>query len=98
MAPSVIAAGANTRTLTVFNDTFTGTRLDMSWSLRQGAPDGAVVASGSLSPDVAPGDHVPLPILLPLRPQRICCTSTSASRCESQGVLFKDASTVYQVQ
>ena len=39
VAPSVMPAGAPTRTLTVFNDTFTGTRLDVKWSLRQGAPD-----------------------------------------------------------
>ena len=62
VAPSVIAAGENTRTLTVFNDTFTGTRLEVTWSLRQGAPDGAVVASGSLTPDIAPGDHAPVSI------------------------------------
>ena len=98
VAPTVIAAGANTRTLTLFNDTFTGTRLDVSWSLRQGAPDGAVVASGSLTPDIAPGDHAQLPISFTAPSTTGLLYLDIRVEKPNHGVLFQDASTVYQVQ
>ena len=98
MAPTVIAAGANTRTLTLFNDTFTGTRLDVSWSLRQGAPDGAVVASGSLTPDIAPGDHAQLPISFTAPSTTGLLYLDIRVEKPNHGVRFQDASTVYQVQ
>ena len=98
VAPTVIAAGANTRILTLFNDTFNGTRLDVSWSLRQGAPDGAVVASGSLTPDIAPGDHAQLPISFTAPSTTDLLYLDIGVEKPNHGVLFQDASTVYQVQ
>ena len=98
VAPSVIAAGENTRTLTVFNDTFTGTRLEVTWSLRQGVPDGAVVASGSLTPDIAPGDHAAVPISFTAPVTTDPLYLDIRVEKPSHGVLFQDASTVYQVQ
>lgn len=98
VAPTVIAAGANTRILTLFNDTFTGTRLGVSWSLRQGAPDGAVVASGSLTPDIAPGEHAQRPISFTAPATTDLLYLDIRVEKPGQGVLFQDASTVYQVQ
>ena len=94
----MIPAGATTRTLTVFNDTFTETRLDVKWSLRQGAPDGAVVAGGNLTPDIPLGDHARLAISFtaPSTPDLLYLDIRVEK--PGQGVLFQDASTVYQVQ
>lgn len=98
VAPSAIAAGANTRTLTVFNDTFAGTRLDVTWNLRQGAPDGAVVASGILAPDIAPGDRASVPISFTAPATTDLLYLDVRVEKPGEGVLFQDASTVYQVQ
>lgn len=98
VAPSAIGAGANTRTLTVFNDTLTESRLEVTWSLRLGAPDGAVVAGGSLTPDIAPGDHTALPISFTAPATTDLLYLDIRVETPNHGVLFQDASTVYQVQ
>lgn len=44
-----------TRTLDVYNDTFSGTNVDVFWELRQGAATGSLVASGQMHPTITFG-------------------------------------------
>ncbi|GAA4258821.1 RICIN domain-containing protein [Dactylosporangium darangshiense] len=51
-----------TRTVTVFNDDFSGTAVGLVWSARLDRPDGALVASGSVALTVPLGSRVAQPI------------------------------------
>lgn len=51
-----------TRNLTVYNDTFAGTTIDVFWELRQGSPTGTLAASGNASPTVSLGYTTTVPI------------------------------------
>jgi len=42
-----------TRTLDVYNDTFSGTAVDVFWELRQDSATGATLASGQIHPTIA---------------------------------------------
>jgi hypothetical protein len=44
-----------TRNLIVFNDTFAGTEVEVSWEIRAEAPDGRLVSSGAEIVDVPLG-------------------------------------------
>ena len=48
--PTVQPNQTLTRTLDVYNDTFSGTAVDVFWELRQGATTGSIVASGQMHP------------------------------------------------
>jgi hypothetical protein len=50
------------RTVTVFNDDFTGTAVDFAWSARLDGPTGAVIASGSTTLTVPLGSRVSQPV------------------------------------
>ncbi|MDX8031415.1 RICIN domain-containing protein [Lentzea sp. BCCO 10_0856] len=50
------------RTVTVFNDTLTGTAVDFAWSARLDGPTGAVIASGSTTLTVPLGSRVNQPV------------------------------------
>ena len=50
------------RTVTVFNDGFTGTAVDFAWSARLDSPTGEVVASGSTTLTVPLGSRVSQPV------------------------------------
>lgn len=51
-----------TRSLNVYNDTFSGTAVSVLWQLAQGSPSGTVVASGQVNLTVALGYVVNTPI------------------------------------
>jgi hypothetical protein len=53
--PVVQPAQPMTRTLNVYNDTFSGTNVDVFWELREGSTNGPMVASGQMHPVVALG-------------------------------------------
>jgi hypothetical protein len=46
-----------TRTLEIYNDTFSGTQVDVSWEVRVDSPTGALSSSGELHPHVPLGFH-----------------------------------------
>ncbi|MFE5671020.1 glycoside hydrolase family 2 TIM barrel-domain containing protein [Agromyces sp. NPDC056523] len=98
IAPSTISAGMNTRTLTVFNDTFAGERVNVTWGLRQGSPTGPVVDGGTLTPTIALGEHVKLPITFAAPDTTEAVYLDIRVEKPGNGVLFQDASTVYKVQ
>jgi hypothetical protein len=82
-----------TRTLVVFNDTFEGTRVDVRWELRRGAPDGARVAAQNLRLDVPLGQSVQQPItFIPPATGGPLYLVLTASK-PGDGVLFKDDGT-----
>ncbi len=57
--PTVLNIGQMvTRNLTVYNDEFSGTAVDVSWQLRNSSPTGPVIDSGSLHPSIPLGSHV----------------------------------------
>ncbi|MFL5822746.1 MAG: glycoside hydrolase family 2 TIM barrel-domain containing protein [Solirubrobacteraceae bacterium] len=47
-----------TRRLEIFNDTFSGKRVEVKWQLRQGSPTGRRLAGHTISLDIPPGRHV----------------------------------------
>jgi hypothetical protein len=56
--PVALKAGApTTRTLEIFNDTFSGERVDVGWQLRQGSPTGRLLDAQTISLDVPLGRH-----------------------------------------
>ena len=96
--PASIAPGANTRTLTAFNDTFAGDRLTVTWTLRAGSPTGKAVDGGVLTPRIPPGGQRRLDLTFEApdttQPLHLELRVTKAG----DGLLYRDASTVYQVR
>lgn len=85
--PVVLPRGRRiTRVLQVFNDTFFGNRVRVRWELRQGAPDGALVAGSTMDVAVPLGTHVERRIsFVPPRtpdPLYLVLSATKSSRCE----------------
>jgi hypothetical protein len=65
LASAVPGFAGNTRvdrTVTVFNDDFTGTAVDFAWSARLDSPTGAVIASGSTTLTIPLGSRVQQPV------------------------------------
>ena len=56
--PTLVYGSQVTRTLDVFNDTFTGTNVDVTWQARLGSATGPVAASGTLPLNVPLGSHI----------------------------------------
>ena len=54
LAPTTVAPGPVTRTLTVFNDTLAGERVNLTWKLHSGTPDGRVLTRGTVRADHPP--------------------------------------------
>lgn len=96
--PAVIPSGSTTRQLTVFNDSFSGERLTVSWSLRAGSANGPRVARGSADLKVGLGSRqqYPLTFTVPATEQSLYLDITVTK--PGQGTLFRDANTVFQVQ
>jgi len=55
--PSLGHAQSVTRTLDIYNDTFSGTGVDVSWEVRVDSPEGPLNSQGSLHVDVPLGSH-----------------------------------------
>lgn len=53
--PFLAANTSVTRTLTIYNDTFSGTAIDVHWELRQDSPTGTLAASGVVNATVQLG-------------------------------------------
>jgi hypothetical protein len=53
--PYLAANSAVTRTLRIYNDTFSGPSVEVFWELRQGSPSGTLSASGNFTKPVTPG-------------------------------------------
>lgn len=53
--PFIAPGQTVTRTLTIYNDTFEGTAVDVFWEFRQDAPDGRLVTSGVIHANVPLG-------------------------------------------
>jgi hypothetical protein len=98
VAPTAITPGPTTRTLTVFNDTLRGTRLDLTWTLRAGSADGPVVETGHERLTIELGGRQQLPITFdaPAGAQDLHLELQVAK--PGEGVLFQDALTTYRVQ
>jgi hypothetical protein len=96
--PAVITPGSTTRQLTVFNDSFSGERLTVSWSLRAGSASGRPVDRGSADWKVGLGGRQQYPITFtaPATGQPLYLDITVKK--PGEGTLFHDASTVFQVQ
>ena len=79
------------------HDTFPGEQLKVTWSLHQGSPEGSVIDGGTLTADIALGEHGELPISFtaPTTPE-LLYLDVRVER-PGQGILFQDSSTVYQV-
>jgi len=94
--PSAVSSGSNTRALTVFNDTFAGTDLDVTWKLHSGSTTGEVIDTGHLATRVPLGDHKSVPVSFDAhgRTDRLYLELTVSK--PGSGVLFHDSSTVYQ--
>ena len=95
--PSVITAGRTTRQLTLFNDTFAGDH-SVAWKLRSGSATGPVVDSGSIDSTVNLGGRASLPVTFdaPATDQPVYLDLQVSK--PGEGVLYRDASTVFQVQ
>lgn len=58
VVPMIHAGDAITRTLNLYNDTFSGTVVDVSWELRLGSATGTVADSGTINANVPLGTVV----------------------------------------
>jgi hypothetical protein len=96
--PAAVAPGTTTRLLTLFNDTLEGEELEVSWSLRAGSATGEAVDSGSFGATIPLGGRQQLPLTFdaPATEQPLHLELQVSK--PGEGVLFHDASTVYQVQ
>lgn len=97
IAPSAITAGPTTRTLTVFNDTFSGEELTIRWTVRAGAPDGAEVAAGTIDTSIALGTSAQVPVTFDA-PSGAGLLFLELEVAKPDGTVFHDTSTTYQVQ
>jgi hypothetical protein len=96
-APATVAPGKVTRLLTLFNDTLKGEQIDLTWRLRLGSPDGAIVDHGKVSRSIALGTHQQLPISVDMPDTSEPVYLELEVSKPGQGVLYRDASTVYEV-
>ena len=96
--PALIAAGSTTRVLTLFNDTFAGEQLTVSWSLHTGSPTGEAVDEGSFDTAISLGGRQQLPLTFDAPATDAPLYLDIRVSKPGQGVLFQDASTVYEVQ
>jgi hypothetical protein len=97
IAPVAIPPGPTTRTLTVFNDAFSGTQLEVNWTLHAGSPTGAPVDSGQATVEVDLGAHRQVDIAFDApEGHQVLYLEISVSK-PGEGVQFKDASTTYEV-
>lgn len=96
--PAVIPPGPTTRQLTVFNDTFSGERLIISWSVRAGSATGPRVAWGNVDLKVELGSRqqYPLTFTAPATGQPLYLDVTVTK--PGQGKLYHDTSTVFHVR
>ncbi len=96
--PSILRAGeAATRRLVVFNDTFAGERVDVTWQAREGSPDGPVVQEGSFGIDVPLGSRATQEITFtPKSPGTRLYLVLSASK-PGEGELFRETEQVFDV-
>jgi hypothetical protein len=92
-----VEVGQNTRTVTLFNDTFKGEQLSLIWRLRSGSVTGTIVDSGVISTRVALGRSKKLPVAIDVpdtsEPLYLELKVTKAG----QGTVFHDYSTKLQV-
>lgn len=97
IAPSTIPAGPTTRTLTLFNDTLAGERVNLSWKLHAGSATGKVVAQSTVRSDIPLGTHqqVPVSFNAPAGAGHLFLELEVSK--PGQGVLFRDTGTNYQV-
>ncbi|MGI8329539.1 glycoside hydrolase family 2 TIM barrel-domain containing protein [Actinomadura scrupuli] len=96
--PATVAPGRTTRLLTLFNDTFQGERLNVTWRLRSGSPAGRVLEEGRFASDLALGSRRQSPITFTVPDTRGPLYLDLQVSKPGEGTLYRDASTVYSVQ
>jgi hypothetical protein len=88
--PTLTYGSQVTRTLDVFNDTFAGTRADVTWQARLGSATGPVTASGTLPLNIPLGSHVSpqISFTAPTTGSRLYLVLTTSK--PGQGTLFRE--------
>jgi hypothetical protein len=83
--------------LMVFNDTFSGTTVDVAWEVHADSPTGAIASQGQMSVEVPLGNRIQLPISVTV-PQ-IGTTAYLVLIASKGGVeLFREDAEVLQLQ
>lgn len=98
LAPTTVDPGPVTRTITVFNDTLVGERVNLTWKLRSGTPTGRVLSRGTVRATIPVGtsEQVPVAFRAPAGADRMYLELVVKK--PGQGTLFRDTSTTYQVR
>jgi hypothetical protein len=95
---ATVPAGTTTRTLSAFNDTFAGTDLNITWRLHLGSATGSVVGGDTLTTQIPLGGHRALSITLDI-PNTVQPLHLEVEvRKPGEGLLYRDANTVYTVR
>ena len=93
--PVALSAGKPaTRTLVVFNDTFAGRSVDVTWELRANSASGAVLKQGAFTADVPLGGRVTREITFTPTGTRVVLVLRSS---QDGKVQFADSDTVFEV-
>ena len=94
---SAVSPGVTTRRLTVFNDTFKGRRMTVSWRLREGSASATIVDRGMRRMLIDFGEHrsITVDLKVPSTQQQLVLELQVGK--PGQGTLFHDSSTSYTV-
>ena len=60
--PQVSAGSTVTRKISVFNDEFSGTEMELSWSVREGSPSNRAYDEGQIQLEIACGSRCEVPV------------------------------------
>jgi hypothetical protein len=92
VATETAALGASlTRQLAVFNDTLSGTSVDVVWEVRTDAADGPIVSQGDVAVDVPLGEHATVPITVTLPSTGTRAYLVLRSRKDGREIFVEDA-------
>lgn len=95
---STVPVGTTIRTITAFNDTLAGKRIDIAWRLREGSGTGPVVDSGNIRARIPLGTHRKLKLAIDIPDTDESLFLEFLVRKPGYGVLYWDASTTFQVE
>lgn len=98
VAVETVAPGASlTRQLMVFNDTFDGTAVEVTWEMHADAPDGPIVDQGTMTLEVPLGGRVTQPITVAAPASGSTATLILEAR-KGGRLLFREDAQSFQLQ
>lgn len=95
--PAITHGSQVSRQLMVFNDTFSGTGVDLSWEMHQDSPTGSISGQGSMQLDIPLAGHATVTVNVTAPSSGTTAVLVLQSR-KNGTVLFRDDGEAFTVQ